>query len=67
MKSHLVIIGGGFAGLWATAAASEQRTARGASALDITLVTATPHLVVRPRLYEADLAATVVPLEPIVA
>jgi NADH dehydrogenase len=66
VKPHLVIIGGGFAGLWATAAASEHRTPRGTDALDITLVTATPDLIIRPRLYEADLAATVVPLEPIV-
>lgn len=66
MKPQLVIIGGGFAGLWATAAASEHRTTSGTDALDITLVTATPDLIIRPRLYEADLAATVVPLEPIV-
>lgn len=66
MKPHLVIVGGGFAGLWATAAASERRTAEGTDALDITLVSAAPDLIIRPRLYEADLAATVVPLEPIV-
>lgn len=66
MRPHLVVIGGGFAGLWATAAASDHRSSSGTDALDITLVTAAPDLIIRPRLYEADLDDTVVPLEPIV-
>ena len=66
MKPQLVIIGGGFAGVWATAAASDHRTTNGTEAFDITLVTTSPDLIIRPRLYEADLTATVVPLEPIV-
>jgi NADH dehydrogenase len=62
MKPRLIIIGGGFAGLWATAAAR----ARGGGDLDVTLVTASPEMTIRPRLYEADVNATLVPLERIV-
>lgn len=59
----VVIVGGGFAGFWAAAAA--RRTA--GSALDITLVSPSPSLVMRPRLYEADPERLSVDLPPLLA
>jgi NADH:quinone reductase (non-electrogenic) len=49
--AHVVIIGGGFAGVWSAAGAA---LARGDADLRITLVAPDEHLVLRPRLYEPD-------------
>jgi NADH:ubiquinone reductase (H+-translocating) len=50
--THVVIIGGGFAGVWSAAgAALARRDAR----VDITLIAPNEHMVLRPRLYEPDL------------
>ena len=48
---HVVIIGGGFAGVWSAAGAAR---ARGDADLRITLVAPNEHLVLRPRLYEPE-------------
>lgn len=59
MRSPIVVVGGGFAGFWAAAGAA--RAARAASRRpDITLVTPTSRLSIRPRLYESDPDATFV-------
>jgi NADH:ubiquinone reductase (H+-translocating) len=52
----VLIIGGGFAGVWAAAGAVRARRDAGANdhAVDVTLVDAGDDLVIRPRLYEAD-------------
>ncbi|GAA2006716.1 NAD(P)/FAD-dependent oxidoreductase [Catenulispora subtropica] len=47
--AHVVIVGGGFAGVWSAAGAA---LARGDADLRITLVAPNEHLVLRPRLYE---------------
>jgi NADH dehydrogenase len=47
----VVIIGGGFAGVWSAAAAVR---AADQAAIRVTLVSAGDELVIRPRLYEAD-------------
>lgn len=49
--AHIVIIGGGFAGLWSAAGAA---LARGEEDLRITLIAPNEHLVLRPRLYEPE-------------
>ncbi|GAA2624831.1 FAD-dependent oxidoreductase [Actinomadura fulvescens] len=49
--AHVVIIGGGFAGVWSAAGAA---LARGEADLRITLVAPDEHLVLRPRLYEPE-------------
>ncbi|MFI6986709.1 NAD(P)/FAD-dependent oxidoreductase [Embleya sp. NPDC050154] len=49
--AHVVIIGGGFAGVWSAAGAA---LARGDADLRITLVAPNEHLVLRPRLYEPE-------------
>ena len=61
---RLVIVGGGFAGVWAALAASQQRARLGldVSDLTITLVSRDPWLTIRPRLYEASLEGVRVPL-----
>ena len=56
MKSHIVIIGSGFAGTWAAIAAARAATlAEGHPGLDITVVSPAPEMHIRPRLYEAAL------------
>lgn len=54
--SEILIIGGGFAGVWAAAGAQRLARAAGPAAppLTVTLVDAADDLVVRPRLYEDD-------------
>ncbi len=54
MKQRLVIIGAGFAGMYAALSAARLRDAQGVapSDLEISLVSPEPVLVIRPRLYE---------------
>lgn len=63
----LVIVGGGFGGLWAAMAAAAARTRLGLSEaeLSIELVSKEPDLIVRPRLYEGakeDMRVALAPL-----
>jgi NADH:quinone reductase (non-electrogenic) len=58
----VLIIGGGFAGVWAAAAGV---LAAGDTDLPVTLVTQGDDLVIRPRLYETDPARMRVPLDRI--
>lgn len=54
--TRVLIIGGGFAGVWSAASAAKLRRECGATdaALSITVVSAGDDLVIRPRLYESD-------------
>lgn len=56
MKQRVVIIGSGFAGMYAALSASRLRDTRDVSPadLEIVLVSPKPVLVIRPRLYEPD-------------
>jgi NADH dehydrogenase len=49
--AHVVIVGGGFAGVWSAAGAA---LARAGADLRITLIAPNEHLVLRPRLYEPE-------------
>ena len=60
---EIVIAGGGFAGLWASLAAVRELELAGATAR-VSLVSADPFLVMRPRLYEPDPAQMRVDLRP---
>ncbi|MGW1886814.1 NAD(P)/FAD-dependent oxidoreductase [Streptomyces sp. NPDC001970] len=53
---NILIIGGGFAGVWSAAGAVRAARAHGVpqSELQVTLVSSGDDLVMRPRLYEAD-------------
>ncbi|YCK34242.1 NAD(P)/FAD-dependent oxidoreductase [Actinomadura sp. ATCC 39365] len=53
--AHVVIIGGGFAGVWSAAGAALARERSGGAADPrITLIAPNEHLVLRPRLYEPE-------------
>ncbi|MGU3495136.1 NAD(P)/FAD-dependent oxidoreductase [Xanthobacteraceae bacterium A53D] len=62
----LVVVGGGFAGLWAAASAARARSAFGAR-FQIALISPDPFHTIRVRCYEADLAMMRVLLDDILA
>jgi NADH dehydrogenase len=64
MKKRLVIIGAGFAGMYAALSAARLRDKEKVSAenLEIVLVSPEPRLVIRPRLYEPKPETLVAPL-----
>jgi NADH:ubiquinone reductase (H+-translocating) len=64
---RLVIIGAGFAGMYAALSAARLRDIRGASPeeLEIALVAPEPALVVRPRLYEPEPETLTAPLQDV--
>jgi NADH dehydrogenase len=64
MSKHLLIVGGGFAGLWSALAAAREAEIAG-SGIAISLVSRDDHLTLRPRLYEPDPARFREPLRPI--
>jgi NADH:ubiquinone reductase (H+-translocating) len=61
--SDVLVIGGGFAGVWAAAAAARVRALAARPDVSVTLVAPGDHLVIRPRLYEADPGQMQVPLD----
>ncbi|MEU3188560.1 FAD-dependent oxidoreductase [Streptomyces sp. NPDC006923] len=63
--THIVVIGGGFAGLWSAAGAVRAARAAGQAGEDIqvTLISGGDDLVLRPRLYEDDPQSKRVPLD----
>ena len=63
--SRLVIVGGGFAGVWAAVRASTTRRQASRPDLEITLVSRDPWLTIRPRLYEDSLEDVRVPLDDV--
>lgn len=66
MTKRIVVVGGGFAGLWAAAAASRLRDLHGAEGgLDIQLVAPDPFHTMRVRCYESDLDGIRVPLDDV--
>ena len=64
MTQRLVIIGAGFAGMYAALSAARLREASNGSGhgLEIALVSPEPSLVVRPRLYEPNPETLTAPL-----
>jgi NADH:ubiquinone reductase (H+-translocating) len=67
-RRQIVIVGGGFAGVWAAmGAALLVHSQRAESRVRITLVSPGRALVIRPRLYEADLSGVRVPLSDVLS
>ena len=66
---NIVIVGGGFAGVWAAMSAAAERNRQGLSAQEmaITLISKDPALVIRPRLYQGAKEEMRVPLSPLLA
>jgi NADH:ubiquinone reductase (H+-translocating) len=62
---QIVIVGGGFAGVWSAAAAMRQHRRFGSAAADlqVTVIEPQDHLVIRPRLYESDPGRMRIPLD----
>ncbi|MGO9955237.1 MAG: NAD(P)/FAD-dependent oxidoreductase [Solirubrobacteraceae bacterium] len=61
-EKRILIVGGGFAGVHAAVGASATLRAARERAVAVELVSPDPYLVIRPRLYEADLSGVCVPL-----
>lgn len=66
MTSRILVLGGGFAGLWSALAAARAREMLGAD-IEVTLLNDTPWHSIRVRNYEADLSDTRVPLDKVLA
>jgi NADH dehydrogenase len=63
-QRRIVIVGSGFAGLWAAlGAAARRRREHAEDKVQVTLISPDGLLVIRPRLYEADLGGVRVPVE----
>lgn len=60
--SAVLVIGSGFAGLWAALGAARRRDELAAHTLDITVLSAKPFHDIRVRNYEADLSPSRIPL-----
>jgi NADH:ubiquinone reductase (H+-translocating) len=68
MAQRIVVVGGGFAGLWSAAAAARTRDELGlGDDVEITLVAPSPFHIIRVRCYEADLSPLRVPLDDVLA
>jgi NADH dehydrogenase, FAD-containing subunit len=67
MKQRILIIGSGFAGMWAAVSAARLAHLQGSSALEIAVLAPQPELRVRPRFYEANVASLTADLQPLFA
>lgn len=67
MNKHILILGSGFAGMWAAISAARLAHLNDRSDINITVLAPQPELRVRPRFYENNVASLVSPLEPLFA
>lgn len=65
MTERIVVLGGGFAGLWSALSAARARDEFGAGSLEIVLLNDSPWHSIRVRNYEADLSDTRVALDSV--
>ncbi|MEX9252197.1 NAD(P)/FAD-dependent oxidoreductase [Pseudenterobacter timonensis] len=62
MKKQILIVGSGFAGMWAAVSAARLSEMHGNKSLAITVLAPVPELRVRPRFYEEKVSTLVAPL-----
>ncbi|MBM3117055.1 NAD(P)/FAD-dependent oxidoreductase [Jeongeupia naejangsanensis] len=67
MKQRILIIGSGFAGMWAAVGAARLAHLQGRDDLEIAVLSPRPELRVRPRFYEANVARMTADLQPLFA
>lgn len=65
MNNEIVIIGAGFAGMWAALSAARLAKLQGAENIQVTVIAPVAELRVRPRFYEANAGSMVSPLMPV--
>ena len=62
MRKQILIVGAGFAGMWAALSAARLADKNNGQAIDITVIAPQPELRVRPRFYESHVETLVSPL-----
>ncbi len=65
MRKQILIVGAGFAGMWAALSAARLADKNNGQAIDITVIAPQPELRVRPRFYESHVETLVSPLMPL--
>ncbi|HBS5678198.1 NAD(P)/FAD-dependent oxidoreductase [Klebsiella sp. 141240] len=65
MRKQILIVGAGFAGMWAALSAARLAEKNQQQAVDITVIAPQPELRIRPRFYESDVPSLVAPLQPL--
>lgn len=67
MKKQILIVGSGFAGMWAAVSAARLSEQQGNNSLEIAVLAPLPELRVRPRFYEEKVSTLVAPLTDLFA
>lgn len=67
MKEKILILGAGFAGMWAALSAARMTDLHDRTDIEITVLAPQPELRIRPRFYEAKVATFAAPLLPLFA
>lgn len=65
MRKQILIVGAGFAGMWAALSAARLADKHDTQTIDITVIAPQPELRVRPRFYESHVETLVSPLQPL--
>ncbi|EHG7581044.1 NAD(P)/FAD-dependent oxidoreductase [Citrobacter sp. RHB21-C05] len=65
MHKQILIVGAGFAGMWAALSAARLVDKNDSQSIDITVIAPQPELRVRPRFYENAVETLVAPLQPL--
>ncbi|QGU15285.1 NAD(P)/FAD-dependent oxidoreductase [Leclercia sp. 119287] len=67
MKKQILIVGSGFAGMWAAVSAARLADVTGSDDLQISVLAPRPELRIRPRFYEEQVAGFAAPLSELFA
>ena len=67
MKQRILIVGGGFAGVWSALSATRLLDQHGRTDISVTLLAPQPELRIRPRFYEPNVQSMKAPLTELLA